>query len=123
MKFSNKIFLFLILSACGYKAPPPGKPDFEAPEIRVLNLKDKDTIRKERLILIEVKDDSRIKWVKMSVNEKDYSMDTIPPYEFFLSPPDRLLRVLFSVMDIWENQGNIGPFEIYGPFVDTLKGK
>jgi len=121
MKFSKRIILFLILSACGYKAPPPGKPDFEAPEIRVFNLKDKDTIREKREVLIEVKDKSKIIWVKMIVNGEEYSVDTTPPYKFIITPPDKIWKIVFSAMDVWENQGNTKTFEIYGPFLDTIK--
>ena len=121
MKFSKRIILFLILSACGYKAPPPGKPDFEAPEIKVLNLKDKDTIRDTTEILLEVKDKSQIIWVKMFVNGEEYSVDTVSPYRFLIPPPDKIWKIAFSAMDVWENKRNTRTFEIYGPFIDTMK--
>ncbi|MEO0255317.1 MAG: Ig-like domain-containing protein [candidate division WOR-3 bacterium] len=121
MKFSKKIFLLFIFSSCGYKAPPPGKPDFENPKIKVINLKDKDTIRDTIKISLEVEDNSKIKWVKMIVDGKEFIIDTIPPFEFKLSPPQKKINILFQAMDKWENIGSSKTFEIFGPFIDTVK--
>ncbi len=115
------IFIFLIAFGCAYKAPPPGKPDFDPPEIKVLNLKDKDTIRDTLKVEVKVEDKSKILWVKMIVNGEEFAVDTLKPYEFFIPPPDTIWKLMFKAMDEWENLGSSKLFKIFGPFVDTMK--
>lgn len=121
MKFSKKILIIFTFYSCGYKAPPPGKPDFEKPEIKVMNLKDRDTIRDTVKVILEIKDDSKIKWVKMVADGKELGIDSIPPYEFKLVPPEKKINIFFQAMDMWENIGSSKTFEIFSPFIDTVK--
>ncbi|MEN3044540.1 MAG: Ig-like domain-containing protein [Candidatus Hydrothermales bacterium] len=119
MNFSKIKLLALVLFCCGYKAPPPGKPDIEAPSITILNLKEKDTIRDTFKIILSVEDKSKIVWVKLLLNGKEFQIDTIPPYEFLLPPPHNKWEITFQALDRWENLGNSKVFEIFGIIKDT----
>ncbi|MEN3046179.1 MAG: hypothetical protein ABDH49_04265 [Candidatus Hydrothermales bacterium] len=84
-------------------------------------MREKDTIRDSFKITVSVEDKSKILWVKLLIDGKESQIDSIPPYEFLISPPYNKYEITFQALDRWENLGTSKVFEIFGIIKDTQR--
>ncbi len=110
------ILSFLFLN-CGYKAPPPGKPDWKPPVIQIVYPQVGDTIYTDTVVNFMISDESPIKVVRLIVDGKVVSVDSIAPFELrllreFLKDSS---RVKVAAIDNWDNIGESKSVTVFIP--------
>lgn len=123
MDIKRIIILMIFLNFCAKKMPPPGKPDTEPPEVKILTPSDNDTLENEIEIKVEVKDKSKIIYVECFSDDKSIGKDSISPYifKFILSDSAHFLKA--KAIDEWDNIGYSGKIKVINKAfkIDTLK--
>lgn len=110
------VFVLFCIYSCGYKAPPPGKPDWASPVVKIINLKDGDTLSADTPLQLYVQDDSRIKKLALIVSGRTLIQDSIEPLElvFFVdSVKDSMAEIRVRAFDTWDNVGESSPVKVY----------
>ncbi|MDI6851321.1 MAG: Ig-like domain-containing protein [bacterium] len=110
---------FFIIS-CGYKTPPPGKPDVNPPQIKITFPEEGDTIYADTIVNFFINDESAIKKVALLINEKIVSVDSIPPFSLEIkleTIQDSVATVKVRATDFWDNTGESRPVKIFRPLV------
>lgn len=114
-------FLAFFIMSCGYKAPPPGKPDVNPPQIRITFPQEGDSLYADTTVNFLINDESAIKKVALLVNEKVVSVDSIPPFSLEIkleTIQDSVATVKVRATDLWDNTGESRPVKIFRPLVE-----
>ncbi len=110
MKRNLSILFLLFLLACGHKAPPPGKPDLDGPEVKILYPLEGDTIWRDTTVVVDAIDrGSRVALVEIYLNGVKKATDSLEPYEFPLyidSLQDTVYSLRAKAKDVWDNWGS-----------------
>lgn len=118
MRFKVTLFIFLLLLIdCGYKAPPPGKPDWRPPVVQTVYPQEGDTIYSDTVVNFLISDESPIRVVRLIVDGKVVSVDSIAPFELrllreFLKDSS---RVKVAAIDNWDNIGESKSVTVFIP--------
>ena len=108
--FSVLASIFLTISACAHRLPPPGKPEIEGPEIKILNLNELAEVSDTLRLHVEATDSSGVKFVRVGIDGKLLAADSTAPYEFILdvsSLSDTLHTLEVSATDSWDNRSSL----------------
>jgi len=103
---------WVVLSACGRKAPPPGKPDSTPPEVRIVQPKPLQEVAPGDTVplVLEIHDQSPIVQGVLRLMRGDTLLrDTTEPLTFSLVVDTQwarteTLRILLDIWDKWENR-------------------
>lgn len=112
---SLSLILFLLL-ACGRRGYPPGKPEVEGPEIKIISPSEGDILRGTVVVKIDAKDPSGVRFVYLFVDQKEVARDSSPPYEIKWDTsifPDTLHTILVKGQDKWDNWGESEKIHVY----------
>ncbi|MEO0241780.1 MAG: Ig-like domain-containing protein [candidate division WOR-3 bacterium] len=110
------IFVLFFVHSCGYKAPPPGKPDWTPPVVKLLNPKDGDTLTSDTPLQVSIQDDSRIRKLVLIVSGKTFMQDSVEPLELVAiidSIKDSVVEMRVRAFDIWDNVGESNPVKVH----------
>jgi hypothetical protein len=110
------IFPALLLLSCGYKAPPPGKPDINPPQVRITYPLEGDTVYTDTSVSFLINDESQIKRVALIINEKTVKVDSAPPFTLPLKLEDiqdSVAIIKVRAVDIWDNTGESKPVKVF----------
>ncbi|MGB9823867.1 MAG: Ig-like domain-containing protein [Candidatus Hydrothermia bacterium] len=116
MKKEILLALAVTFLSCGYKAPPPGKPDWNPPSVKILSPRDGDTIREDTPVQVFLQDESRIVKVILIVSGKPVLQDSVEPFELTLfadSIKDTLAEIKVRAFDVWDNMGESAPVKVF----------
>ncbi len=116
MKKKIILALAVIFLSCGYKAPPPGKPDWNPPSIKILSPRDCDTIRGNTPVQVFLQDESKVIKVILFVSGKPLLQDSVEPFELTLfadSIKDSLAEIKARAYDVWDNMGESAPVKVF----------
>jgi len=109
--------LILLLSiSCGRRGYPPGKPELEGPEIKILFPSEGDTLRDTVEVKVEAKDPSGVSFISLFVDQKEVLRDSSPPYEFKWDTsvlPDTIHTIFVKGTDRWDNWGESDKIQVY----------
>jgi hypothetical protein len=111
---------FLLLS-CGYKAPPPGKPDINPPQVRITYPQEGDTVYTDTSVSFLINDESQIKKVALVINEKTVEVDSTLPFTLPLKLEDiqdSVAIIKVRAVDIWDNTGESKPVKVFRPLME-----
>ena len=115
------IFPAFLLLSCGYKAPPPGKPDINPPQVRITYPLDGDTVYTDTSVSFLINDESQIKKVTLVINEKTVEVDSTPPFTLPLKLEDiqdSVAIIKVRAVDIWDNMGESKPVKVFRPLME-----
>jgi len=109
--------LLIVITACGHKAPPPGKPDISPPEITIIFPKNGDTLSMDTVrVEVEVKDSSAIKEYILIIDgmRRVTTEDTDSLFFTTDSLVDTLPHTLsVRASDVWDNWGTSPPVKFF----------
>jgi hypothetical protein len=119
--YRRGLWLFLVSIwitgfGCARKAPPPGKPDLEAPVLEILYPADDDTVSDSVLVQTTVKDKSPIQSVALFVDGTLASSDSTDPYEPLWDTSELLdtsHTLYIQSVDRWDNRGRSSPIRVF----------
>jgi len=110
------ILASFIVSACGRKMPPPGKPDVDPPVIAITQPHAGDTLRGEINVNFLIQDKSKVKWVSLLVDNKEELRDSTEPFSLSFktdSLADTLHLIKVKACDFWDNIGESKVVEVF----------
>ena len=108
------IFMFLI-AACGYKAPPPGKPELKGPSIEIVSPSQRDTVSDTVQVVVNVSDPSGVAIVLLLVDGTEVVRDSVEPYELRFDTSqffDGEHQILVKASDRWDNWSTSKPLTL-----------
>jgi hypothetical protein len=109
------LLLFLLFS-CGRRGYPPGKPEVEGPEIKIISPSEGDTLKDTVFVKVEAKDPSGVGFVSLFVDQKEVGRDSSPPYEIRWDTstfPDTIHIIVVKGQDKWDNWGESEKIKVY----------
>ncbi len=110
------VFLSL-LTGCGHKAPPPGKPDTLAPVIRIIYPAEGDTVKEDTVyVKAEISDSSKVTRFQLILdgNTAVTTSDTDSLFFTTGSLEDTLYHsIILRAMDEWDNWGTSPPVKFF----------
>lgn len=115
-KFTLLPFLLVFLATCGYKAPPPGKPDWTPPQVKVVFPEEGDTIFSDTSVIFSVLDESPVKKVILLINGRTISQDSVQPLSLLISVDslkDTQNEIKIKAVDLWDNMGESLPVKVF----------
>ncbi len=127
----------LLLAECGYKAPPPGKLEFQGPGVKILSPQPSDTVRDTACVVFRASDPSKVgKTVLYVEGSRVAELEIARPDTAVIGTLcfdskayyDGQLRIFVSAYDLWDNQANSDTIIVYasngrkaeGEVIDTL---
>lgn len=106
MFFRMNIYIFLLLFlSCAKKAPPPGKPDTDPPEVEIIYPEPNSFVSGTTLVKVEAKDRSKIIYVEAFLDNNSLGQDSQTPYIFKFLPIDSIHFLSAVAVDEWDNKG------------------
>ncbi len=121
------IALMLLVSSCGYKAPPPGKPELEGPKITIIEPHEADTVKDTACVVFKAHDPSKTARAALFVDGTSVSElkiakpdTTVVGTLCFNSAEyyDGIRKIHVVAYDTWDNRGESGRITVY-----SLNGK
>ncbi len=114
----NKTFLLLLLflTSCASRMPPPGKPDTDPPEIKIVYPQDKDTVYKFLQVRYIYKDKSPLSWIGLYIDGRRVFVDSIKRDSIVLKMdtlPDTIHTIYIEAKDRWDNTGKSNIVKIF----------
>ncbi len=104
----------IAVSSCGYKAPPPGKPELQGPSVKIISPQPGDTIKDTSGVIFEASDVSKVGRASLMVDGtaitelKMQTPDTVVQgtlrfnsAEYF----DGQHKLKVVAYDLWDNRG------------------
>ncbi len=90
--------------------PPPGKPELEGPDLKILEPSEGDTVWDTLKVRVEAEDPSGVRWVQVYLDRQSMGRDSAAPFEI-VTPlpeiPDTLHRLRVEAIDRWENKSRV----------------
>ncbi len=111
-----------LFASCGYKAPPPGKPELKGPVVKLLEPHSGDTVRDTACAVISASDPSGVAQVSLMVRgsavgqRKFEKPDTTVICTLCFDSKayfDGMLKLSATAMDVWDNRGNSDTVQVY----------
>lgn len=102
--------IFLTILSCAHRLPPPGKPEIQGPEIRILNLNELAEVSDTLHFTVEATDSSGVKFVRVGIDGKFLEADSTAPFEFILDVStltDTIHSLQISATDYWDNKSSL----------------
>lgn len=106
------LFIILIFSFCAKKAPPPGKPDIDPPEVEIVSPENNAFVSGTTFVNVNAKDKSKIVYVEAFLDGNSLGQDSNPPYIFKFFPFDSIHFLNAIAVDEWDNKGRSGKIRV-----------
>jgi len=117
VRFRVYVVIFTLLTlACGYKASPPGKPDWTPPRVKIISPEDGDTIYSDAEVVLSITDESSIKKLGLVIYNRILVQDSVEPLSLVVpvdSIRDTLVEIKVRAFDVWDNIGESLPIRVY----------
>ncbi len=108
-KRSKLILLFILLSlSCASRMPPPGKPDIDPPDIKIISPTNGDTVRGLLSVKYVYSDRSSLGWLGVYIDGRRVMEDSVIRDSILLkvdSLLDTMHTLYLEAKDKWDNLG------------------
>jgi|Deesub1362B_J571_1020462.scaffolds.fasta_scaffold00043_5 hypothetical protein len=104
--------LFLCFSFCAKKAPPPGKPDIDPPDVEIVSPENGAFVSGTTLVKVNAKDRSKVIYVEAFADKNSLGQDSSEPYIFKFLPFDSIHFLSAVAIDEWDNRGKSGRIKV-----------
>lgn len=104
--------MIIFLAFCAKKAPPPGKPDTDPPEVEIVFPEEGAFVSGTTLVRINVKDKSKVIYVEGFADKNSLGQDSSEPYVFKFLPFDSIHFLSAVAVDEWDNRGKSGRIKV-----------
>ena len=108
--------VFLLIAYCARKAPPPGKPDLDPPQVVIISPHPGDTVAGTVPIILQISDASEISFTSILVDGRQIMSDTCARDSFWLDTApyaETLHTIVARATDFWDNSGESRPVEVF----------